>query len=185
VNYVAKGANLYQLGYELHGSIHVITNYTRTSFLWDQVRVQGGAYGVYCPFDHRSGVLSLLSYRDPNLLATLDVFDQTGRYLRQLDLNREELKKAIIGAIGEMDAYQLPDAKGYTSMLRYLAGESDEDRQLRREQIFDTTPADFHSLGQVLERVKETGLVVVMGSQEAIEAANRARGNWLEVRKVL
>jgi Zn-dependent M16 (insulinase) family peptidase len=69
VNYVGKGANLYEVGYEYHGSVNVIANYLRTTWLWDKVRVQGGAYGGMCRFGKQSGLMAFLSYRDPNLLA--------------------------------------------------------------------------------------------------------------------
>ncbi len=185
VNYVGKAANLYELGYQPHGSIAVVTNYLSTTFLWERIRIQGGAYGVFCPFDHRSGVFSFLSYRDPNLLDTLDVYDRTGQFLRQLDLSSEELSKSIIGAIGQMDAHQLPDAKGYTSMVRHLTGEGDEMRQRRRDQVLATTQADFKALAEVLEGVSRQGRVVVLGSPEALQAANAARGEWLALKQVL
>ena len=73
VNYVGKGADLYRLGYKPSGAASVISKYLRTTWLWEKVRVQGGAYGGFCLFDHRSGGFTYLSYRDPNLLATLDV----------------------------------------------------------------------------------------------------------------
>jgi len=79
----------------------------------------------------------------------------------------------------------LPDAKGFTSMARYLSKISDEERQLRREQVLETKAEDFRAFGEVLERLIDSGLVVVMGSTEAIEAASRERGNWLEVKKLL
>ncbi|GAH39996.1 unnamed protein product, partial [marine sediment metagenome] len=167
VNYVGKGANLYKLGYKMDGSSSVINNYLRTTWLWDHVRVQGGAYGGFCMFNQRSGVYTFLSYRDPNLRETLDIYDRTGSYLRQLDQNRlshDELTKSIIGVIGDMDAYQLPDAKGYTSLTRYLTGNTDERRQLRREQILNTSLEDFKAFGEVLDALKDEGVVIVMGS---------------------
>jgi Zn-dependent M16 (insulinase) family peptidase len=189
VNYVGKGANLYEQGYELHGSMSVISNYLRTGYLWERIRVQGGAYGAYFSFDRHSGLLTYLSYRDPNLLGTLETYDGLAQFLRDLELSEDELVKSIIGAIGGIDAYQLPDAKGYTSMVRYLIGESDEDRQRLRDQVLGTTAKDFAALAEVLERVNENGRVVVLGSQEAIAAANAAanaaRGDWLQITKVL
>jgi Zn-dependent M16 (insulinase) family peptidase len=147
--------------------------------------VHGGAYGAYATFDWRSGAFSFLSYRDPNLLQTLENYDQASRFLCELDLSQEELVKAIIGAIGILDAYQLPDAKGYTSMMRFLVGESDDLRQQRRDEILGTTLADFHALGDVLEQVGARGTVAVLGSPDAIAQANAARGDWLKVVKVL
>ncbi len=185
INFVGKGANLYQLGYELSGSMAVITNYLASTWLWERVRVQGGAYGAFGLFDHRSGVFTFLSYRDPNLLKTLEIYDRTGQFLRQLELSQEELTKSVIGAIGELDAYQLPDAKGFTSTVRYLVGDTDEARQLYREQVLGASLADFHALGDVLEKAAQVGRIVVMGSQDAIQDANAGREGWLEVNKVL
>jgi len=188
VNYVGKGANLYELGYQLNGSIEVVTNYLRATYLWERVRVQGGAYGGFCVFDPRSGVFTYLSYRDPNLLSTLENYDGAAAFLNHLDetrLNAEEQTKSIIGAIGELDAYQLPDAKGFTSMARFLLGESDEYRQRIRDEVLSTTLKDFRQLGQVLEQMARAGQVVVLGSQDALRAANDTKGEWLVVEKVL
>ncbi len=172
VNYVAKGANLYALGYQYDGSAAVIANHVRGTWMWERVRVQGGAYGGFCSFDMRSGVWSYVSYRDPNLLRTLDVYDRTGDFLRNLDLPESELTKSIIGTIGAMDAYMLPDAKGYTSLIRYLVHDTDALRQARRDQILGTTVDDFRALAPVLDRVREAGSVVVVGPAEAVRAAN-------------
>ncbi|HMQ54298.1 MAG TPA: insulinase family protein [Anaerolineae bacterium] len=186
VNYIGKGFNLYDLGYELHGSHMVITNFLRTSWLWERIRVQGGAYGGFCSFDAHSGVFNYLSYRDPNLLTTLDNYDGAAQFLSQLDLNQDELTKSIIGAVSQLDAYRLPDAKGYASMLRYLLKVSDEQRQQRRDEVLATTIEDFRRFAEVLAEVNHHGRIVVLGSQEGIEAANQARGgNWLRVEKVL
>jgi len=84
-----------------------------------------------------------------------------------------------------VDQYQLPDAKGYSSMLRYLVGDTDEIRQRMREEILGTSPADFLAFADALEQVVDRGLVVVLGSQAAIEAANSERAGWLDVSKVL
>jgi len=172
VNHVAKGGNLYALGYQYDGSAAVVSQHLRGTWLWDRVRVQGGAYGGFCSFDMRSGVWTFVSYRDPNLLRTLAVFDRTGSYLREVDLSDAELAKTIIGTIGAMDAYLLPDAKGFTSLMRYLVHDTDALRQIRREQVLGTTVADFRALAPVLDRLSEAGIVVVVASPEAARAAN-------------
>ena len=185
VNYVGKGANLYDLGYAYDGSIHVISNHLRTSYLWDKVRVQGGAYGAFCRFNQNTGVLTYLSYRDPNLLGTLEVYDRAPEFLRSLDLSDDDLTKSIIGAIGILDAYQLPDAKGYTALTRYLVGESDEARQATRDQVLGTTAADFRAFADVLDEVRRAGRVVVLGAGDALQTANRAQGDFLQIQRVL
>ncbi len=185
VNYVGKGANLYAQGYELDGSIHVIEKYLGTTWLWDKVRVQGGAYGGFSVFDQNSGVFTFLSYRDPNLLRTLENYDNTTKFLRELDLSKSELTKSIIGTIGDFDAYLLPDAKGYQSMLRHLTDYTDEVRQQIRDEVLGATIKDFKQFADVLERVAQNGEVVVLGSAEAIHKANAEKGQFLEVKKVL
>jgi len=185
VNYVGKGANLYDLGYEPHGSINVINNYLGTTWIWEKVRVQGGAYGGYNLFDMNSGTFTFLSYRDPNLLETLQTFDKTVDFLRDLDLSPGELKKSIIGTIGNMDAYQLPDAKGWTSMVRYLTHYTDEERQRLREEVLSTDVNDFKQFARVLAELNKAGEVVVLGSAEAIAKANMEKEDFLKVKKVM
>tara|TARA_B100000686_G_scaffold303547_1_gene340469 strand:- start:234 stop:626 length:393 start_codon:yes stop_codon:yes gene_type:complete len=126
------------------------------------------------------------SYRDPNVLATVENYDACAKFLRDLDLSDDELTKAIIGTIGELDAYQLPDAKGYTSMVRYLTGVTDEFRQEMRDAVLGTTAGDFKAFADVLERSNASGRVVAMGSRDALEGANDSHGgDWLEMVPVL
>src|SRR5690606_35397647 len=106
-------------------------------------------------------------------------------FLRKLELSDDELTKSIIGAIGMIDAYQLPDAKGYTSLVRYLVGETDESRQQARDEVLGTTAADFRAFADVLDAVAAQGRVVVLGSQEALSKANEARGDFLTLQRVL
>ena len=184
VNYVGKGASLYDLGYEYDGSSEVVIGYLRLAYLWERIRVQGGAYGAFSVFDDASGVFTFLSYRDPNVAATIDNYDKAAAFLKGLDASRlsdNELTKAIIGAIGDLDAYQLPDAKGYTSMLRHLTNRTDELRQKTRDEVLSTNGEDFIAFGEVLEKVAQSNAVTVLGSQNALESADVG----LEVTKVL
>ena len=165
VNYVGKAANLYDLGYVLHGSSTVVSRYLGASWLWDRIRVQGGAYGAFCSFDPFSGILGYASYRDPNILSTLDNYDGSGGFLRKLDITQDELSKAIIGTIGDLDSYQLPDAKGYTSMMRHLTGIDEVYRQRMREEILGTTAEDFRFFADILDRGAREGIVAVLGGR--------------------
>jgi Zn-dependent M16 (insulinase) family peptidase len=181
VNYVGKGANLYRAGFRPSGAAHVVVKYLRTTWLWDKVRVQGGAYGGFCRLDHRSGNFTFLSYRDPNLLETLDIYDQTPTFLKRAEPDKSELTRSIIGTIGDVDAYQLPDAKGYTSMERYLAGETDEIRQRRRDEILGASVTDFRAFADVLADLAAHGQVVLLGSEHAIQAVNARRPGLLQI----
>ncbi len=186
VNYVGKGAALYALGYTLDGSILAISKYLNTTWLWDKVRAQGGAYGGMAAFSHLSGMFSYLSYRDPNLLETIANYDGSADFLRQLDLSEAELTKSIIGGIGDMDVHMLPAAKGLASLARYLTGDTDEHRQRLRDELLSTTVDDFRRFAEVLDAVRQEGHVVILGAEEALRAANEQRGgDWLQVSRAL
>src|SRR6185437_6084196 len=146
--------------------------------------VQGGAYGGGSGFDPFSGGFTFTSYRDPNLLSTLDAYDGAAAFLEE-GVGDQDLVRSIIGAIGAIDTYRLPDAKGFVSLLWELTGNTEENRQQRREEVLGATAADFRRLGQVLGEVAKAGTVAVLGSEAAIKAANEERGNFLSVTKVL
>jgi Zn-dependent M16 (insulinase) family peptidase len=174
VNYVGCSANLFDAGYRMHGSALVITRYLQTAWLWERIRVQGGAYGGMCSFDQRSGAFTFASYRDPNLLSSLETYKATGDFLKNLQLSEEEMTRALIGAIGQLDAHQLPDTKGYSSLMRYLLGFSDEKRQQLRDEVLSTTQEHFHAFGEVLHQAFLDPSVSVLCSAETAEQAGMA-----------
>jgi Zn-dependent M16 (insulinase) family peptidase len=185
VNYVGKGADLYREGLKPSGAHLVARRYLRTTWLWDKIRVQGGAYGGQCMFDRYSGGFTFVSYRDPNLLATLDTYDRTAGFLKSAALDEAELTRNIIGTIGEVDSYRLPDAKGFASMQRHLIGDTDAARQRMREEILATTAADIRNFGDAMAQVAANGRIVVLGSEQAIEAANKERPGLMSVSRVM
>lgn len=184
VNYVGKGGNLVALGVKPTGGMAVALKHLNTTYMWDKIRVQGGAYGGGSSFDPFSGNFAFTSYRDPNLIETLDNYDNAAAFLRQA-IGEQELTRSVIGVIGGVDTYRLPDAKGFTSMLWELMGDTDEARQARREEILGATQADFKALADGLDALRDSAQVVVLGSERAIKAANDERGGFLKVTRVL
>jgi hypothetical protein len=163
----------------------VILRYLATTYLHERVRAQGGAYGAMAPFDFLSGGLTFLSYRDPNLLGTLKNYAGAVDFLRTIELSEDELTKAIIGAIGQMDAHLLPDAKGYASFVNTLIGYTDAMRQQMRDQVLSTTAQDFRDFASAIQSLADHGVVAVVGSKEAFQKANAEREGLLEVVPVL
>lgn len=185
VNSVAKATNLYAHGYELKGSHVAIVKFMNLDYMWNKIRVMGGAYGGAMRFDSIGGLATFMSWRDPNLVGTLNNYDAAASYLQSIELDSDTLEKAIIGAIGDLDSYQLPDAKGRTSMMRYLTGLSDEMRQQTRDELLTTTVDDFRAFGDVLARAVAAGKVAVVGGPEAVKKANAELNPPLDVTKVL
>ncbi|MBD8067255.1 insulinase family protein [Devosia sp. PTR5] len=184
VNYVGKGANLKALGFDVGAASSVVLRYLNTTYLWDKVRVQGGAYGGSSRFDLSSGNFAFLSYRDPNLIKTLDAYDGAAKALRA-EIGETDLTRSIIGVVGDLDRPEFPDAKGYSAMWRKLSGTTDAVRQERRDAILGTSRADFLAMAEALEAVAREGHVVVLGGEAAIAAANEKRPGLLEVSRVL
>ena len=117
-----------------------------------------------------------MSYRDPNLSNTLDVYDAAGDAViaaaEQMKSNPEMLSQAIIGTIGEMDGSLGPDMKGFTAFQRWLVNENPETRQRFRDQVIDTKPKDFAEFGRRLKEMKEPSIAVV-SSPAGFEAAEK------------
>jgi len=179
VNYVGKGMNLFQHGYTWHGSAQVIIKHLRTGYLWERVRVQGGAYGCLCGLDRATGAFYMVSYRDPAVLPTLGVFDAAGAYLQKNLPSGAALEAAIVGAVGELDAHLLPDAKGRMAFTRRLSGDTDELRQQVREEILGATARHFREFGEALEAFSAKGHVCALGGKAVERVA--AEGGWTSV----
>ena len=163
VNYVGKGINLFDNGYQWHGSASVVLKYLRTGYLWENVRVRGGAYGCMCGLDRMSGSFFMVSYRDPNVLPTLKIYDEAAMHLAKHGIAKEQLEASIVGAIGELDAYMLPDAKGAAAFARILCGDTMELRQQLRDEILATTTRHFKEFGEALEAFSSKGRICALG----------------------
>jgi hypothetical protein len=146
----------------------------------------GGAYGGFCTFSPFSGYFSFLSYRDPNLDKTIDVYDAAADALiaaaDALENNPEALATAIIGTIGDMDGALSPDQKGAAAMQRWLINESSEYRQKYRDEVLNTKASDFREFAERLKGLKLPSVAVV-SSKGAFETAAKA-GKVLELTDV-
>lgn len=186
VNYVGKGAPIYGVGEETSGAASVVSRHLRTSWLWDKVRVVGGAYGCANTFNPMTGMFKFTSYRDPNLMETLKTYDETPAFLAEAakEMSAATLSNAVIGMIGDLDKPSQPDQKGFSSMERYLTGLTDEIRQERRDQVLGTTAKDFAEFGERLEAVSKSGTIAIVGSANSLEAEEVAKLG-LDVKKIL
>ncbi len=182
INYVGKAANIYDQGYVYHGSASVILRSLRMGYLWERVRVRGGAYGAFCNLDRLGGTLVCASYRDPNVDDTLAAFDGMAEYLRSFSPDKAQLTQAIVGAVGDLDSYLLPDAKGAQSLSRWLTDDTDAARALMREEILSTTEKHFREFAEVLAEAARNGATCVLGGPKA-EAAAKEHG-WSSSRLV-
>ena len=170
VNFVGTAYPLAAAGGASSGAFLVAKKYLDTTFLWEKIRVQGGAYGGFSAYDLNSGVFLFLSYRDPNLEKTLSLFAKAREFLASLEISDEELLRSVIGTIGDVDSYLLPDAKGFTSLVHFLTGYTQEDRQAMRDQILSASPADFKALAAALEAAQTLAIGAALSSTQMIEA---------------
>ena len=189
VSYVGKGGILFEDGEKVSGSTAVVSRFLRTGYLWDHVRVMGGAYGGFCTFNPMGGdgVFTFLSYRDPNLAKTIDVYDATADALleaaEELEKNPNALATAIIGAVGDLDGALSPDQKGSKAFNRWLVRQTPEERQAFRDEILNTKASDFKDFAMRLKNIKKPSVAVV-SSKAAFEAAAKA-GKVMELKQVV
>jgi len=189
VSYVGKGGVLFEDGEKVSGSTAVVSRYLRTGYLWDHVRVIGGAYGGFCTFNPMGGdgVFTFLSYRDPNLAKTIDVYDATADALleaaEELEKNPDALATAIIGTFGDLDGALSPDQKGTKAFNRWLIRQTAEERQAFRDEILNTKASDFKDFAMRLKNMKKPSVAVV-SSKAGFEAAAKD-GKVMELKTVV
>jgi hypothetical protein len=181
VNYVGEAVLIPDGVLPRPGAALAAARRVRNAYLWERIRVTGGAYGSFCIFDPIANALIMLSYRDPHIARTVKAYHAAADYLKTDLPSRDELEKAVIGTIGDMDQHMLPDAKGFASLTRRLTGKTDEFRQKLREEALGATEDDFRAFGAAVEHLGQGGRLCVLGSKQALEDANLG----LEVRNVL
>jgi Zn-dependent M16 (insulinase) family peptidase len=168
VQYVVKSANFRDFGFEHTGQMLVLTNILRTGYLWNNIRVQGGAYGGGFSAD-MNGVFSLWSFRDPHLRRTVDIYGGVADYLENLELTDEELTNAKIATIGSLDKPMTPSEKGGSVMAMLLSGLSQEDIQRERDEVLATTVDDLRAFAPMFRKGMERNNICVFGNETKLE----------------
>ena len=145
------------------GAFRVLRVLLGYEYLWSKVRVEGGAYGCMSSFT-REGNAFLVSYRDPHLRRTIDIFKKTAEFLRTFDADERTMTKYIIGAISGLDQPMTPYVYGRYSLSSYLTGIDEEYLQKERDQVLDATPADIRALADYLDAIMDCNCLCVVGS---------------------
>jgi hypothetical protein len=168
VQYVAKGGDFSQKGYEYNGMLKVLQVMFSYDYLWQNVRVQGGAYG--CMFGcSRYGGIYLTSYRDPNLKTTLETYQKAWEYVRDFDADERDMTKFIIGAIGNQDIPQEPSSKGIKMFRAWLMGVTTELVQKERDEMLGTTVEKIRSLAPMIRDSFADEDLCVIGNENRLE----------------
>ena len=172
VDYVARCGNFRDAGLAYTGALKILQVILSYDYLWLNIRVKGGAYGCMSGFK-RNGESYLVSYRDPHLKRTLDVYKGIPDYIRNFQADERDMTKYVIGTISNLDAPLTPSVKGSRGLSAYLSGVTEEMMQTERDQVLQATKEDIRALAAHIRAVLQTGSFCVVGNEEKIEA-NRA-----------
>jgi Zn-dependent M16 (insulinase) family peptidase len=169
IQYVCRAGNfMTNTDYKYTGALRVLKVILGYDYLWINVRVKGGAYGCMCNFG-KTGDSYLVSYRDPNLKKTVEVFEKTGDYVRSFDADERTMTKYIIGAIGDMDVPMTPAVKGSRSSGAYLSNLDFADVQKERDELLNCTKEDIQALAGYIDAIINEDAVCVVGNSQSIE----------------
>ncbi|MCT8976338.1 insulinase family protein [Clostridium sp. CX1] len=168
VQYVAKAYNFMKLGYSYNGSLQVLRAIANYDYLWNRVRVQGGAYGSFSSFQ-RNGNTFFTSYRDPNLDNTLKVYQEAGDYFKKFEADDRQMTKYIIGTISDLDFPLTPSMKGERAAENYIKHFTHEDIQREREEILATKVEDIRKFGDLVSDVMRQNYLCVLGNEDRIK----------------
>ena len=167
VQYVARAGNYAAHGFSYHGALRILKVILGYDYLWINVRVKGGAYGCMNGY-MRNGDTYFVSYRDPNLSATNEIYDGIPAYLEKFDADEREMTGYIIGTISDMDTPMNPSAKGARSMTAYLQELDYETLSKERSQIIGAQPADIRALKPLIASVLSDGSLCVIGNEDVL-----------------
>ena len=168
VQYVARTGNFRKKGYEYTGALDILKVALSYDYLWMNLRVKGGAYGCMSGFK-RSGESYFVSYRDPHLKRTLEVYEGIPEYVRTFQADEREMTKYIIGTISGKDVPRTPQMQGSISKTAYFCGITEEMMQKERDQILNADVEDIRNLAPLVEAILSDDAVCVVGSETAIE----------------
>ena len=168
IQYVAKTGDFICEGYEYTGVLRLLRIILSYDYLWINVRVKGGAYGCMNTF-LRSGESYFVSYRDPNLSDTLDVYDRIPEYIKSFSPDERDMTKYIIGTFSALDTPMNPEAKGSRSLSAYLEGITYEQIQKERNEILNAQPEDIRRLADLVEAVLKKDSICVIGNENMIK----------------
>ncbi|MBU5483879.1 insulinase family protein [Clostridium sp. MSJ-11] len=182
VQYNAKGYNFKKLGYKYTGTMQVLKTIVSFDYLWNKVRVQGGAYGCFGGFN-RNGNMYFVSYRDPHLKNTLNVYDKTFEYIENFTEDERGMTKYIIGTVSDVDSPLTPSMKGDKASANYFSGVKYEDIQREREEILDTKVNDIKKLAPIAKDCMKEQYICVLGNEDRIKEEKDMFNNLIHIFK--
>ncbi|WP_340022516.1 insulinase family protein [Paenibacillus sp. FSL K6-1096] len=182
VQYVVKGYDYKKLGFTYSGKLQVLKKILSLTYLWNAVRVKGGAYGANLQL-RRDGILLFTSYRDPNLQETLEIYDRAYQFAAGYAAGEEEMEGAVIGTLAMLDQPLSPGAQGRQADRYYFEQLSAEDLQRERNEILSATAADIRSYAELLKDVAAQNYLCVVGNEAKLKSASGLFGSLEELVK--
>lgn len=168
IQYVAVAGSFEEMGDVNYGALRVVRHMLNYGYLWNEVRVKGGAYGVFCQFNHdKEGFFA--SYRDPKLSETIDIYKEAAAFLEDYEAEEREILKTVIGTISGMDTPLTPAMKGRRSMTAYLTGTPVEMLQQERDQVLACSCEDIRKTASVIDAVTGAGNLCVIGNEQHLQ----------------
>ena len=168
IQYVCRAGNYAKKGLAYTGALRVLRVMMGYDYLWNQVRVKGGAYGCMSAFS-KEGTSYFVSYRDPNLKQTVEIYEKAPEYLRGFAADEETMTKYIIGTIAEKDMPLSPSAVGARSFGAYMSGYTLEDEQKERDEILSCSVEDIHRMADYVQAMLEEEAFCVVGNEDKIK----------------
>ena len=168
IQYVCRAGNFRAAGLPYTGALKVLRTIMSYDYLWNNIRVKGGAYGCMNNYA-RTGNAYLVSYRDPNLEKTNEIFEKSVDYTESFDVSERDMTKYIIGTVSSMDTPLTPNAKGARSMSAWMTGLTPEDVQKERDEVLSCGCEEIRALAPYLKAVLEQDCICVIGNEKKLE----------------
>jgi len=175
VQYVCRAGNFRRTGLPYTGALRMLKVMMGYDYLWNNIRVKGGAYGCMCNFG-KSGESYFVSYRDPNLQKTIDVYEKAADTIAAFDADERTLTQYLIGAISDLDIPMNPSAAGLFSLSAYMTGLTQEMLQKERDELIAATAEDIRGLAEYIRAFMSEEFLCVVGNAEKIKEVKEIFG---------
>ena len=180
--FASEGAKFFDDNFKYTGKVEVLKNYLSSDYLFNKIRIQGGAYGAWVSLNSISGIMTMSSYRDPNVKQTYEAYEGISEHIGKFQIDNGTFDNIKIGAYSAFDPLQSPNGKGIKARNDYLSGEKKERVEKIIDEILETTQQDIRDTAPQLKKFNDNAIKSIIGCSELIKKDSDLFSELIEIK---
>lgn len=180
--YDSLGGNIFDTGLNYSGRLEVLKNYISSDYLFDKIRLKGGAYGAWVYFNSRSGFMTITSYRDPNVKKTYEAYYEIADHIENFSINEKSFTNIKIGAYAAFDPLLSPYSKGKKAKEDHFKGVTEESVEKTVSELLETTQQDIRETAPYLRKYLDNAYISAIGNSQKLNRDKDLFGELIEIK---